>query len=155
MARLPTKLGLVLCLVSTGCSESAQSNVSVDCDSAPVVQTTADGVEFVRTPAQCFESLPGFEYELKSVEIDGLRQGYVDEGPADADPVLLLHGQPSWAYLYRKMIPVLVEGGHRDRRIEARVAPLVAEVLERADRHEPLEHIDHRVWSPSGIIRPG
>jgi haloalkane dehalogenase len=57
--------------------------------------------------------LPGFPYELKSVEIDGLRQGYVDEGPADADPVLLLHGQPSWSYLYRKMIPVLVDAGHR------------------------------------------
>jgi haloalkane dehalogenase len=57
--------------------------------------------------------LAGFDYELKSVEIDGLRQGYVDEGPADADPVLLLHGQPSWAYLYRKMIPVLVDAGHR------------------------------------------
>lgn len=37
----------------------------------------------------------------------------MDEGPADADPVLLLHGQPSWSYLYRKMIPVLVAGGHR------------------------------------------
>jgi pimeloyl-ACP methyl ester carboxylesterase len=70
-------------------------------------------VEFVRTPSGCFEGLAGFDYELKSVEIDGLRQGYVDEGPADADPVLLLHGQPSWAYLYRKMIPVLVDAGHR------------------------------------------
>ena len=77
------------------------------------MRTTSDGIDFVRTPSRCFEDLPGFDYELKSVEIDGLRQGYVDEGPATADPVLLLHGQPSWAYLYRKMIPVLVEAGHR------------------------------------------
>jgi haloalkane dehalogenase len=67
----------------------------------------------VRTPSGCFEGLAGFDYELKSVEIDGLRQGYVDDGPADADPVLLLHGQPSWAYLYRKIIPTLVDAGHR------------------------------------------
>jgi haloalkane dehalogenase len=77
------------------------------------VRTTADGIDFVRTPSGCFESLPGFTYELKSVDIDGLRQGYVDEGPSDADPILLLHGQPSWSYLYRKMIPVLVNAGHR------------------------------------------
>ncbi|NIQ09680.1 MAG: alpha/beta fold hydrolase, partial [Gammaproteobacteria bacterium] len=48
------------------------------------------------------------------VEIDGLRQAYVDVGPADAEEtILLLHGQPSWSYLYRKMIPVLAESGHR------------------------------------------
>jgi haloalkane dehalogenase len=75
--------------------------------------TTADGVRFVRTPDTRFENLPDFPYEGKHIEIDGLRQGYVDEGPADADPILLLHGQPSWSYLYRKMIPVLVDAGHR------------------------------------------
>lgn len=85
----------------------------LECDSEPEVMTTEDGVQFVRTPDACFQNLPGFPYEAKYVEIDGLRQGYVDEGPADADPVLLLHGQPSWSYLYRKMIPVLVDGGHR------------------------------------------
>ncbi len=75
--------------------------------------TTEDGVQFVRTPDACFEDLPDFPYEAKYVEIEGLRQGYVDEGPADTDPILLLHGEPSWSYLYRKMIPVLVDGGHR------------------------------------------
>ncbi|RLB51382.1 MAG: haloalkane dehalogenase, partial [Deltaproteobacteria bacterium] len=70
-------------------------------------------MEFVRTPSGCFEGLQGFAYELKTVEIDGLRQGYVDEGRADAPVVLLLHGQPTWAYLYRKMIPVLVDAGYR------------------------------------------
>jgi haloalkane dehalogenase len=83
------------------------------CDSEPEVLTTTDGVAFVRTPESCFDALPGFPYEAQHVVIDGLRQAYVDEGPPDADPVLLLHGQPSWGYLYRKMIPVLAAAGHR------------------------------------------
>ncbi|MFN3199479.1 MAG: haloalkane dehalogenase [Bradymonadia bacterium] len=83
------------------------------CDAEPVIRTTAAGVEFVRTPDACFEGLPGWPFEAEYVEIDGLRQGYVDEGPADGPVVLLLHGQPSWSYLYRKMIPVLAEAGYR------------------------------------------
>lgn len=84
-----------------------------ECDAEPIIRTTNDGVEFVRTPSGCFEDLPGFAYDLKSVDIDGLRQGYVDEGPANAPVVLLLHGQPTWAFLYRKMIPILVGAGYR------------------------------------------
>jgi pimeloyl-ACP methyl ester carboxylesterase len=45
--------------------------------------------------------------------IDGLRQAYVDVGDKDAEPILLLHGQPSWSYLYRHMIPVLADAGYR------------------------------------------
>jgi haloalkane dehalogenase len=112
MNRFAACLCLVGTLVIASCSSDSQSGSTVECDSEPVVRTTSDGTEFVRTPSRCFEGLPGFAYELKSVEIDGLRQGYVDEVPADVDPVLLLHGQPSWAYLYRKMIPILVEAGH-------------------------------------------
>ncbi|HEY5532946.1 MAG TPA: haloalkane dehalogenase [Candidatus Anoxymicrobiaceae bacterium] len=80
---------------------------------APKIMTTADGVRFVRTPDARFKDLPGFPYKARYVEIDGLRQAYVDEGPAGADPILLLHGEPTWSYLYRKIIPVLVAGGHR------------------------------------------
>ena len=101
---------------TAGCSSSSSSTdpqEQLDCDAEPIIRTTADGVEFVRTPTGCFEDLPNFNYDLKSVEIDGLRQGYVDEGPADAPVVLLLHGQPTWAFLYRKMIPVLVDAGYR------------------------------------------
>ena len=47
------------------------------------------------------------------VEIDGLRMHYIDEGPVDGDLVLMLHGQPSWSFLYRKMIPVLVDAGYQ------------------------------------------
>ena len=45
--------------------------------------------------------------------MEGLRDHYVDEGPRSAHPVVLLHGEPSWGYLYRTMIPILVERGHR------------------------------------------
>jgi haloalkane dehalogenase len=82
-------------------------------EAEPVVLTTLNGVKFVRTPDSRFENLPEWPYAAKYVEIDGLRQAYVDEGSADADPILLLHGQPSWSYLHRKMIPVLVKAGHR------------------------------------------
>ncbi len=112
-------LGIRSCVALLGlagvmaCSDGSELTAETDCDSEPLVRTTSDGVDFVRTPSGCFEGLPAFEYELRSAEIDGLHQGYVDEGPVAADPVLLLHGQPSWAYLYRKMIPVLVAAGHR------------------------------------------
>jgi haloalkane dehalogenase len=70
-------------------------------------------MNILRTPDECFRGLPGWAYAPRYVEVDGLRVHYVDEGPRDAAPVLLLHGEPSWAFLYRKMIPVLVKDGHR------------------------------------------
>jgi hypothetical protein len=84
------------------------------CDAALEVMTTDDGVEFVRTPDACFENLPDWDYKPQHVEIDGLRQAYVDVGTGESgETILLLHGQPSWSYLYRKMIPELVAEGHR------------------------------------------
>jgi len=67
----------------------------------------------LRTPDERFGNLPGFNFAPHYVEIQGLRMHYVDEGPRDADPVLLLHGEPSWCYLYRKMLPVITRAGHR------------------------------------------
>jgi len=67
----------------------------------------------VRTPNERFVDLPGYNFAPHYVDIDDLRMHYVDEGPADADPILLLHGEPSWSYLYRKMIPPLAAAGHR------------------------------------------
>jgi haloalkane dehalogenase len=68
----------------------------------------------LRTPDERFDDLPGWPFEPRyGVVGEGLRMHYVDEGPSDADPVLLLHGEPSWGYLYRTMIPPLVEAGHR------------------------------------------
>jgi haloalkane dehalogenase len=71
-------------------------------------------MDVLRTPDERFESLPDFDFEPHYLEIrDGLRVHYLDEGPRDADPVLLFHGEPSWSYLYRKMVPVLTAAGHR------------------------------------------
>jgi haloalkane dehalogenase len=72
------------------------------------------GMKLLRTPDERFESLPDFPFEPHYLEVDGgIRVHYLDEGPADAAPVLLLHGEPSWSFLYRTMIPVLVAAGHR------------------------------------------
>lgn len=71
-------------------------------------------MKVLRTPDERFASLPEFPFEPHYAETsEGLRVHYLDEGPADAPPVLLLHGEPSWSFLYRKMIPVLVAAGHR------------------------------------------
>ena len=77
------------------------------------IMTTPAGVEFVRTPDSYFQNLPDWPYEAKYVEIDGLRQAYVDEGPKDGEVILLIHGQPAWSYLYRHMIPIFLEEGYR------------------------------------------
>jgi haloalkane dehalogenase len=71
-------------------------------------------VKILRTPDERFADLPGYPFAPHYAEIDGgIRVHYLDEGPADAAPVLLMHGEPSWSYLYRTMIPVLVAAGHR------------------------------------------
>ena len=61
----------------------------------------------LRTSDERFAGLPGWPYAPQYLQVDGLRMHYVDEGPRDAAvTALCLHGQPSWSYLYRKMIPV-------------------------------------------------
>ena len=71
-------------------------------------------MDVVRTPDDRFADLPDWPYAPTWVHLaDGLRVHVVDEGPRDAAPVLLMHGEPSWAYLYRHVIPPLVDAGHR------------------------------------------
>lgn len=71
-------------------------------------------MDALRTPESRFESLPGYPFAPHYVDVgDGLRMHYVDEGPRDGAPVLMLHGEPTWSYLYRKMIPVFAEAGYR------------------------------------------
>jgi haloalkane dehalogenase len=70
-------------------------------------------MEILRTPDERFLNLPGYPFHPHYVEADGQRIHYVDEGLRNAAPVLMLHGEPSWSYLYRKMIPVLVSAGLR------------------------------------------
>ena len=73
--------------------------------------------EFLRTPEERFADLPGFPYAPSYVDdlpgYQGLRMAYIDEGPSDAPVALCLHGEPSWSYLYRRMIPVFLEAGMR------------------------------------------
>jgi haloalkane dehalogenase len=75
-------------------------------------------MEYLRTADSCFENLPGYNFSPNYLMVDDseggqLRVHYLDEGSKEAAPILLMHGEPSWCYLYRKMIPILVEAGHR------------------------------------------
>lgn len=67
----------------------------------------------LRTPDVRFENLPGYDFEPHYQDIDGMRMHYVDEGARNGDVILLLHGEPSWSYLYRHMIPPLRDAGFR------------------------------------------
>ena len=67
--------------------------------------------EIFRTPDERFDGLPGYNFEPHWHEADGLRMHYVDEG--EGEPVVCFHGEPTWAYLYRKMLPPLVAAGQR------------------------------------------
>jgi haloalkane dehalogenase len=69
--------------------------------------------EFIRSPDENFENLPSFSYEPHYHDWHDLRVHYVDEGPVDGPVMLLLHGMPTWSYLYRDVIPVLVAAGYR------------------------------------------
>ena len=75
-------------------------------------------MQSLRTPDERFVDLPGYPFEPHYVEVDDqdggtLRVHYLDEGPADGPIVLCMHGEPSWSYLYRRMIPILVDAGLR------------------------------------------
>ena len=79
-------------------------------------------MQILRTPDDRFADLPGYAFAPHYTEIAAvpgdpasgtLRVHYLDEGPADAAPILLMHGEPSWCYLYRHMIPLLTAAGHR------------------------------------------
>jgi len=71
-------------------------------------------MNIIRTPEDRFKNLPGYNFSPNYINVaEDLRMHYVDEGVKGNPVVLLLHGEPSWSYLYRKMIPVLVAGGFR------------------------------------------
>jgi haloalkane dehalogenase len=70
-------------------------------------------MEILRTPDDRFRQLPGYPFAPRYLDLGTMRMHYVDEGPREGAPVLLLHGEPSWSYLYRKMIPLLTAAGHR------------------------------------------
>ncbi|MEY3338343.1 MAG: hypothetical protein RL245_1335 [Pseudomonadota bacterium] len=78
-------------------------------DVLPVIHTD----RVLRTPEHCFDHVPDFPYKPRYLDIGGLRIACIDEGPREAAPILLMHGEPTWSFLYRKMIPPLLAAGHR------------------------------------------
>jgi haloalkane dehalogenase len=75
-------------------------------------------LEFLTTPEHCFEQIADFHYSPNFLQVDDTEGGslklhYIDEGPKDGNVVLMLHGEPSWSYLYRKMIDPVVAAGYR------------------------------------------
>ena len=88
----------------------------------------------MRTPDDRFAGLPDFGYPPRYADVGGIRLAYVEAGPPDGEPVLLLHGEPSWSFLYRRVMPVLAGAGLR-----AIAADLVG--FGRSDK--PAEIADH------------
>jgi haloalkane dehalogenase len=70
-------------------------------------------MQLLRAPDENFENLPDFPFKPHYVKVDGIRIHYLDEGSNDEEIILLMHGEPSWCYLYRYMIPPLVKVGFR------------------------------------------
>jgi len=79
----------------------------------PLAQAEEIKPSVLRTPETRFVGLKGYPFEACYIEIDGMRVHYLDEGPRDGETILLIHGEPTWSYLFRKMIPIFVEAGYR------------------------------------------
>lgn len=120
-SRIVVSISLAL-LVACGSSNSSPTNdaaaLPVD---GPGVDTSVTALracdsgytELLRTPDERFAGLAGFDFAPHYVNIGSIRIHYLDEGPADGALVLLTHGEPTWSYLSRKMIPVLTAAGYR------------------------------------------
>jgi haloalkane dehalogenase len=105
--------------------------------------------EHLRTPEERFSDLPDYPFAANYVDIDGLRMHYVDEGPRDGPVMLLLHGEPSWSYLYRHMIPPLAAAGLRV------VAPDLVGFgkSDKPARKEDYTYAGHVAWMQQFIAR--
>ena len=109
-------------------------------------------MDVLRTPDDRFEELPDFPFAPHYVEVDDgadatLRMHYLDEGDPHAQPVLLLHGEPSWSFLYRKMVPVLVDAGLRAVAIDLVGFGRSDKPTRRSD-HTYQRHVD---WTRSAV----
>ena len=91
-------------------------------------------MKLLRTPDERFENLPDFPYKPQYLEVDNIRIHYVDEGSKDAEVVLLMHGEPSWSFLYRHMIPIFVKAGYRT---------VVPDLVGFGRSDKPTEQSDH------------
>lgn len=110
-------------------------------------------MDVLQTPDECFANLPGYPFEPHYAEIPDLEGGalrmhYVDEGPREAPPVVFIHGNPSWSYLWRKMIPPVAAAGYR-----AIAVDLIG--LGRSDKPTRMEDFTvarHVEWTRSALI---
>jgi haloalkane dehalogenase len=91
-------------------------------------------VRVLRTPEDRFAALPGFDYPPRYADAGGLRMAYVEAGPPDGEPVLLLHGEPSWSFLYRTVLQVLAAAGLR---------AIAADLIGFGRSDKPAEMSDH------------
>jgi haloalkane dehalogenase len=91
-------------------------------------------MDVLRTDEGRFAGLAGFGYEPRYADVGGLRMAYVEAGPADGEPVLLLHGEPSWSFLYRTVMPVLADAGLR---------AIAADMIGFGRSDKPAEMDDH------------
>jgi haloalkane dehalogenase len=91
-------------------------------------------MKVLRTPEERFAGLPDFGYEPRYADAGGLRLAYVEAGQPAGEPVLLLHGEPSWSFLYRNVIPVLAEAGLR---------VIAADLIGFGRSDKPAEVADH------------
>lgn len=103
---------LLFWAVLSGCTAG-----STDTSARSAAENAAESLplkaDALRTPESRFTDLPDYPFAPNYLAVDGYRVHYLNEGPADGPVVLLLHGEPTWSYLYRKMIPPLSEAGIR------------------------------------------
>ena len=97
---------IILFIIIFNYSRNADTNVSYD-----RFNLVAPGI--VRTPEERFNNIPDYVFDANYINIGDLRIHYLDEGPSDGEIIFLLHGQPTWSFLFRKMIPTLTQAGYR------------------------------------------
>lgn len=103
------------------------------------------GMDVLRTPDDRFFALPDYPFAPRYIDVEpGLRMHFVDEGPPDGRPILLLHGEPTWSFLYRKMIPILANAGYRA------IAP---DLIGFGKSDKPVRVTDHTYARHVGWIR--
>jgi len=110
-------------------------------------------MEFLRTPDERFEGLDGYPFAPNYVDVpDGeggqLRMHYVDEGPRDGQPVVMVHGNPTWSYMWRSLIPRLADAGYR-----AIALDMIG--MGRSDKPASLDDYSiarHEAWLEAGLI---
>lgn len=113
---------LTLTVVLVACGDSSGTS------EFPIIE------EVLRTPEGRFDDLPDYDFEPHYVELGNVRVHYVDEGPRDGVPVVMLHGEPTWSYLYRHVVPLIVEAGHR---------AIVPDLVGFGKSDKPASELDH------------